>query len=172
VLSHPHVWYQEMMNRLWVALLGAGLWTACGSSEPAASTESPSGDGSDDSSATGAGGTNEAGPAADTSTKSEIDLDAFPIPDGPFAACAVCIRDMCQTELSDCLMDPACEAGVMCTLANCAQLVSGGEAGADALACVAGCFTDVQTALVAVNGLSCVTNNCDVCLPPVDGGGD
>src|SRR6185436_690555 len=119
------------MSRLLVTLIGAGLLAGCGGSESSAATGNPSVDASaTDDSSSGAGGSsmgaNEAGAAGGSSaSEAGIDLDAFPIPDGPIGACAACIRDTCQSDLATCAADPKCQMGVICSIQNCAQYASG-----------------------------------------------
>src|SRR5260221_9893359 len=125
------------MNRLLVALIGAGFWAGCGGSESAPTTTSPSSDAASDTSTTGAGGAG--GNAAPS--EAGIDLDGFPIPDGPIGVCAVCIRDMCQSDLATCATDPKCQMGVICSIQKCSQY-AGGDSGAEGLACLISCFGD------------------------------
>jgi|SRR5882672_9095244 len=154
------------MNRLLVALTAAVLGLGCGGSDqigPNDAGSSDAGSSSTDSSAiTGDSGT----PRSDGG----FDLDAFPIPDGPIGACAVCIRDMCQDDLAACASNPKCQTGVICALQNCAQYAVG-EAGLEGLVCITNCFGDIPTALAAANGLTCVTTKCDTCAALLDGGG-
>ena len=175
------------MNRLLMALTGAVFGLACGGS-----TETPgnaAGGSVDDASSTvGAGGDSSTGTGGGSSTggssvggsvvtddagspirESGIDLDAFPIPDGPIGACATCIRDMCQADLATCAADPKCQMGVICSIQNCAQYAQG-EAGAAGLLCLTNCFGDLATALGALSGLTCVTTMCGSCTSLIDAG--
>jgi hypothetical protein len=164
------------MNRLLVALTAAVLALGCGGSDQIGANDAGGSDASAGSggSSTGGGGSSTGGSATNDSgtprSEAGFDLDAFPIPDGPIGACAVCIRDMCQDDLATCASDPKCQTGVICTLQNCAQYAMG-EAGLDGLSCITKCFGDIQTALAAVNGLTCVTTKCDTCTALLDGGG-
>jgi hypothetical protein len=160
------------MNHLLAAMIGAGLATVgCGGSEKAAATMSPTTDASvGDDASSGAGGSAGAGGAV--ASEAGIDLDAFPVPDGPIGECAVCIRDMCQSDLSTCASDPKCQRGVICSIQNCAQYASSGsDAGAAGLLCITTCFGSLATALNALSGLTCVTTKCDACSALLDGGG-
>lgn len=159
------------MNRLLIGLVGAALFTGCGGSEAATPAPGPSDDASSDAaSTTGTGGTNQVTSDTSTPTEAGFDLDGFSIPDGPLAACATCIRDMCQQDLAACASNPQCQMGVICALQKCSQYAMG-EAGLDGLVCITNCFGDIQTAISAANGLSCVTTMCDSCTSILDGGG-
>jgi hypothetical protein len=166
------------MKRLLAALIGVGLGAAgCGGSESSSGTTSSSMDASVSDASTGAGGSagsNGAGGSGGGATsEAGIDLDAFPIPDGPIGVCAACIRDTCQQDLSTCASDPKCQMGVICSIQNCAQYAGmGTEAGAAGLQCITQCFGDLLTALNALSGLTCVTTKCDACTSLLDGGFD
>lgn len=163
-----------------MALIGATLWTGCGGSSQAAPGDNAGGPG--DASSTGSGGSSMDAslPTTDASTTSDAGaptVDAFNLrdisfPDGPIGACASCIQGMCQQDLAACASDPACQMGVICSLQNCSQYLSGsGEGGAQAYTCLVGCFGDLQTALTAISGLTCVTTSCaSTCGTLVDGG--
>jgi hypothetical protein len=74
-------------------------------------------------------------------------------------------------ELASCAADPVCQMGVLCTIQSCSQFVMA-EAGPEALACVTTCFGgDIQSALGASGGVTCITSKCTICLPSTDGGG-
>jgi len=181
VLSHLGLWYQERMNRLLMALTGAVFGFACGGStetpgnaaggsvEDASSTVGAGGSSATETGGSSMGGSVVTSDGASPIREGGIDLDAFPIPDGPIGACAVCIRDMCQSDLATCASDPKCQMGVICSIQNCAQYAQG-EAGAAGLLCLTTCFGDLATALNALSGLTCVTTMCDSCTALLDAG--
>jgi len=93
-------------------------------------------------------------------TDGYIDLfDVFPLPDG---GCPGCIRDRCGTQINGCINNPACAAGLFCTLQMCAGgLVGEGGFNPSAFACVLGCFNgDQNLAIMALSSLTCVTMTC------------
>jgi hypothetical protein len=108
-------------------------------------------------------------------TDGYIDLfDVFPFPD---AGCPGCIRDRCGAQINACFNNPACGAGLVCTLQMCAADLIGGDGGFSptSIACVFGCFNgDQATALMAIGSLTCLTMTCGgVCgLQGVDAGVD
>jgi hypothetical protein len=162
------------MNRLLVALIGAGLLAACGGSEsaPATQNSTPDASASDDASSQGGGGITEASTAAEASHSNEagLDLDGVALPDGPYAACAVCTLGMCQTELASCVAAPACQAGLFCSLQNCPQFLGIDGGSAALLVCLTTCFGDIQQAIAAGPGIACALDKCPVCAELVDGG--
>jgi hypothetical protein len=89
-----------------------------------------------------------------------IDLfDVFPIPDG---GCPGCIRDRCGAQINGCINNPACAAGLLCTVQMCAGGLAG-DSGFDPtnFACVLGCFNgDQNLAFMAIGSLICVTMTC------------
>jgi hypothetical protein len=128
--------------------------------------------------------TSDTSTATDTSMETgdgrvDVDIsDAFPIPDGPLAACFTCVRDSCATELSGCVYDNACRAGLTCTLGTCLSLPDGAMAPDAAIidfACINTCFTDggVQAEIKASAALPCVGMYCGaICGLVNDAGAD
>jgi hypothetical protein len=108
----------------------------------------------------------------DTGTRDTfIDIwEVFPIPDGgPIGECASCVRDKCGDRVNACINDPACRAGLACTVTRC--LGGGGPGGFD-LACVAGCFGgDISKAGVAISTFTCVLGTCGSACGGLLGGG-
>jgi hypothetical protein len=101
-----------------------------------------------------------------------IDLfDVFPLPD---AGCPGCIRDRCGSQINACFNNPACTAGVFCTLQMCAGGLLG-DSGFDpsSFTCVLGCFNgDQNLAFMALGSLTCLTMTCGVACNFVDAGSD
>jgi hypothetical protein len=100
-----------------------------------------------------------------------IDIwEVFPIPDGgPIGECAGCVRDKCGDRVNACINDPACRAGLACTVTRC--LGGGGPGGFD-IACVAGCFGgDISKAGVAISTFTCVLGTCGSACGGLLGGG-
>jgi len=101
-----------------------------------------------------------------------IDLfDVFPIPDG---GCPGCIRDRCGTQINACINNPACAAGLFCTLQMCAGGLAG-DSGVDptTFACIIGCFNgDQNLAFMAIGSLTCITMTCGGACNFLDAGPD
>ena len=101
-----------------------------------------------------------------------IDLfDVFPLPDG---GCPGCIRDRCGTQINACINNPACAAGLFCTLQMCAGgLVGEGGFNPSSFTCVLGCFNgDQNLAIMAISSLTCVTMTCGAACNFLDAGSD
>jgi hypothetical protein len=172
------------MNRFLgaAAFVGFSFAIGCGGSESSSPGSGGSGGSTQEDASTAAGaggsgvsGSTEMGGANDASVgpQDAFYLGDITFPDGPIGACAACIRDMCQSDLAMCASDPTCQMGVICSLQNCTQYLAGGmgEAGAAGLTCLLGCFGDIQTALTAVQGLTCVTTTCaSTCGTLIDAG--
>jgi hypothetical protein len=101
-----------------------------------------------------------------------IDLfDVFPLPD---AGCPGCIRDRCGAQINACFNNPACAAGLFCTLQMCAGGLLG-DSGFDPtnIACVLGCFNgDQNLAFMALGSLTCLTMTCGSACNFIDAGSD
>jgi hypothetical protein len=105
-------------------------------------------------------------------TDGYIDLfDVFPLPDG---GCPGCIRDRCGAQINGCINNPACAAGLFCTLQMCAGgLVGEGGFNPGGFACVLGCFNgDQNLAMMAIGSLVCVTMTCGGACNFLDAGTD
>jgi hypothetical protein len=105
-------------------------------------------------------------------TDGYIDLfDVFPLPDG---GCPGCIRDRCGTQINGCINNPACAAGLFCTLQMCAGgLVGEGGFNPSGFACVLGCFNgDQNLAMMAIGSLTCVLMTCGGACNFLDAGSD
>ncbi len=89
----------------------------------------------------GAPGTGGAGQGGSTTTGDPID-------------CVVCVATECP-QIAECIADPACRDGLVCTLTGC--IVDGQPD----LVCIADCFGgDFAAALDAVEALACVVTTC------------
>jgi hypothetical protein len=105
-------------------------------------------------------------------TDGYIDLfDVFPLPDG---GCPGCIRDRCGAQINGCINNPACAAGLFCTLQMCAGgLIGEGGFNPNGFACVLGCFNgDQNLAMMALGSLVCVTMTCGAACNFLDAGTD
>jgi hypothetical protein len=163
-----------------VAILAAmTLALGCSGDENAVPTQDGGADAASEDASTSseaqADAASEPPPTADVSTDGAradgfIDIfDAFPVPDGPLAGCATCVRDRCGMQVNACANDEACRAGLLCTLMTC--LAMGGDAGPD-LGCVTGCFMgNLGAAFTAIGSFTCINMNCGAsCVPMADGG--
>jgi hypothetical protein len=103
-----------------------------------------------------------------------IDIfDAFPIPDGPAAACINCVRDRCGAEVNRCANSDPCRQGLACALTSCiAMQAEGGPGGAGPdPACLFGCFMGNLGALASASGaFSCIGMNCTAACAAGDAG--
>jgi hypothetical protein len=102
-----------------------------------------------------------------------IDLfDVIPLPD---SGCPGCIKDRCGNQINSCFNNPACAAGVFCTLQMCAGGLLGDSGFNPAnISCVLGCFNgDQNLAFMALSSLTCLTMTCGpACGLVVDAGSD
>jgi hypothetical protein len=102
-----------------------------------------------------------------------IDLfDVFPPSD---AGCPVCIRDRCGAQINACFNNPACTAGLLCTVQMCAGgLLGDSGVSTTSLLCVLGCFNgDQALAFLAIGSFTCLTTTCGpACGLVVDAGSD
>jgi len=108
------------------------------------------------------------GPAPDR----YIDLfDVFPLPDG---GCTGCIKDRCGAQINACFNNPACTAGLFCTLQMCAGGLLGDSGFTPAnIACVLGCFNgDQNLAFMALGSFTCLTMTCASACTFFDAGFD
>jgi hypothetical protein len=98
-------------------------------------------------------------------------FDIFPLPDG---GCPGCIRDRCGSQINACFNNPACAAGLFCTLQMCAGgLLGEGGVSPTSLACVLGCFGgDQSLAFLAIGSFTCVTMTCGGACNFLDAGSD
>jgi len=101
-----------------------------------------------------------------------IDLfDVIPLPDG---GCPGCIRDRCGAGINACFNNPACTAGLLCTLQMCAGGLLG-DAGLNptSFVCILGCFNgDQNLALMALSSFTCLTMTCGAACNFIDAGSD
>lgn len=113
-------------------------------------------------------------PPPDAGRDTFIDIwEVFPIPDsGPIGACASCVRDKCGDRVNACINDPACRAGLACTMTRCLAGGGGGGPGGFDFACVAGCFGgDIGKAGLAISTFTCVIGTCGSACGGLLGGG-
>ena len=98
-------------------------------------------------------------------------FDIFPLPDG---GCPGCIRDRCGSQINACFNNPACAAGLLCTLQMCAGgLLGEGGVSPSSLVCVLGCFGgDQSLAFLAIGSFTCVTMTCGGACNFLDAGSD
>jgi hypothetical protein len=148
-----------------VAAMAAACSDDSSAGQPApqdAGTQTDTSSGGNDVSAD-APATNDVGVGSDAPTTDRfIDIfDAFGVPDGPLGDCVGCIRDKCGAEVNQCVNNPACRAGLQCTLTTCVS------SGMPDIACVLGCFMgDTAAALSAGAALMCINSKCSsVCAP-------
>jgi hypothetical protein len=98
-------------------------------------------------------------------------FDIFPLPDG---GCPGCIRDRCGSQINACFNNPACAAGLFCTLQMCAGgLLGDSGLSPSSLVCVLGCFGgDQSLAFLAIGSFTCVTMTCGGACNFLDAGSD
>jgi hypothetical protein len=106
----------------------------------------------------------DAGADADASIDAAGDgfFDLFDVISLPDAGCAGCVRDRCGAQINACFNNPACGAGLLCTLQMCAGGLLG-DAGlsTSSLVCVLGCFNgDQALAFMAIGSITCLTMTC------------
>jgi hypothetical protein len=128
------------------------------------STSSSSGGGIDVGAGSGVGGTGAQGGGATGGSGPGSGGSGGGPPDPQ--ECILCLFSECPEGL-DCITDPVCGAGLICTFTNC---LSGG--GTPDIGCVIDCFDgDLNAALQAFEAITCVFGSCaEECGGFLDGG--
>lgn len=157
-----------MKCSIWAGLVCATLFFGCSDErEPVPDAGVPA-----DAAVRDADANPDTSQIVDARPDSFIDLfDVFPLPDG---GCPGCIRDRCGAGINACFNNPACVAGLFCTLQMCAGGLLGDSGFTPSnIACVLGCFNGDQTlAFQALSSFTCLTMTCGGACSFLDAGGD